>query len=230
MSMDYIRNHYDVPAKRGMKVIVYGKPGVITAADGQYLRIRLDGTKRSGIYHPTDRIEYLENNVMEHVDIKIRYGVGAYHASVAGKKTAASSSISPFLAGSALFNKLHPGERIAGAETLDAGSSDKPQVMRFTFDPSGEKAALSTAFCFASGHIDFGPTLPEGAIALALGEEQLVRDILTVNARLSRHDNETLFVPGVPEAVNQREGLKAVAHFIQRLAMSNQPGFRALGA
>ncbi len=29
-----------------------------------------------------------------------------------------------------------------------------------------------TAYCFASGHIDFGATLPEGAIALATGEEK----------------------------------------------------------
>lgn len=86
-----------------------------------------------------------------------------------------------------------------------------------------------TAYCFASGHIDFGVTLPEGAIALATGEEHTVREIITGNARLSRHDNETLFVPGVPEAENQREGITAVARFIQWLAKSNQAGFRALG-
>lgn len=87
-----------------------------------------------------------------------------------------------------------------------------------------------TAYCFASGHIDFGVTLPEGAIALATGEEKTVREIITGSARLSRHDNETLFVPGVPEAENQRDGITAVANFIQWLAKSNQPGFRALGA
>lgn len=87
-----------------------------------------------------------------------------------------------------------------------------------------------TAYCFASGHIDFGATLPEGAIALAVGEEKTVRDVVSVNARLSRVDNRTLFVPGVPEAAGQREGITAMAHFIQRLALSNQTGFRALGA
>lgn len=86
-----------------------------------------------------------------------------------------------------------------------------------------------TAYCFASGHIDFGTTLPEGAIALAKGEETIVRDIISVSARLSRYDNETLFVPGVPEAANQREGIVAVARFIQWIAKSNRPGFRALG-
>ncbi|NMY01491.1 host nuclease inhibitor protein [Pseudomonas sp. WS 5059] len=86
-----------------------------------------------------------------------------------------------------------------------------------------------TAYCFASGHIDFGVSVPEGAIALAVGEEKIVRDIVTVSARLSRLDNETIFVPGVPEAANQREGITAVARFIQWLGKSNQPGFRALG-
>lgn len=87
-----------------------------------------------------------------------------------------------------------------------------------------------TAYCFASGHIDFGVTLPEGAIALALGEEKMVRDIIAGTAHLSRLDNETLFVPGVPEAQTQREGITAVARYIQWLGKSNQPGFRALGA
>lgn len=57
--MNYIRNHYNVPAKRGGRVRYNGKPGVITGTRGQYLRIRLDGEKRAGNYHPTWRIEYL---------------------------------------------------------------------------------------------------------------------------------------------------------------------------
>lgn len=87
-----------------------------------------------------------------------------------------------------------------------------------------------TAYCFASGHIDFGTSVPEGAIALATGEEKKVRDIIIGTARLSRLDNETLFVPGVPEAPSQREGITAVERYIQWLGKSNQRGFRALGA
>lgn len=86
-----------------------------------------------------------------------------------------------------------------------------------------------TAYCYPSGHIGFGATLPDGAIALATGEEKTVRDIITVNAHLSRQDNKTLFVPGVSEADSQREGMAAVARFIQWLRKSNQSGFRALG-
>ena len=61
--MDYIRRYYRVPAKRGGRVIYHDgptdRPGVITSAQGQYLRIRLDGRTRSDIFHPTWRITYL---------------------------------------------------------------------------------------------------------------------------------------------------------------------------
>jgi hypothetical protein len=57
-SFDYVRRVYGVPAKRGMRVIADGKPGTITCGDGHYIRIRLDGEKWSGRWHPTWRIEY----------------------------------------------------------------------------------------------------------------------------------------------------------------------------
>ena len=88
----------------------------------------------------------------------------------------------------------------------------------------------TTAYCFVSGHIGFGACVPEGAFGLAEGDDKTVRDIVSVNARLSRVDNETLFVPGVPEAANPRDGITAVAQFIQQLGTRNQSGFRALGA
>jgi hypothetical protein len=58
----YVRAHYKVPAKRGMRVVADGKPGVITGFAGARLRIRLDGEKYSGIWHPTWRIDYLTDN------------------------------------------------------------------------------------------------------------------------------------------------------------------------
>jgi hypothetical protein len=42
-----------------MRVVADGKPGVITGFSGAYLRIRLDGDKHSGRWHPTWRIEYV---------------------------------------------------------------------------------------------------------------------------------------------------------------------------
>lgn len=58
MTAAYVRRYYKVPAKRGGRVIANGKPGVITGFDGQYLRVRLDGEKRSTPWHPTWRMEY----------------------------------------------------------------------------------------------------------------------------------------------------------------------------
>ena len=64
MSMAYIRKHYSRKAKRGVRVEYTGegKPqqGTITGAEGARLRIRMDGDKHTGIYHPTWEIRYLE--------------------------------------------------------------------------------------------------------------------------------------------------------------------------
>lgn len=59
MAMDYIRRQYRVPAKRGRRVCYKNKPGVIVGSHDALLRIKLDGDKRSGVYHPTWQIEYL---------------------------------------------------------------------------------------------------------------------------------------------------------------------------
>lgn len=58
MSMEYIRRTYGVPAKRGMRVVIDGKPGRIVSSMGGYLRVRLDGELRPSNYHPTWRVEY----------------------------------------------------------------------------------------------------------------------------------------------------------------------------
>lgn len=60
MSAAYVRRYYRVPAKRGMRVIADGKPGVITAFEGQYIRVRLDGEEHSRNWHPTWHMEYVE--------------------------------------------------------------------------------------------------------------------------------------------------------------------------
>lgn len=56
----YVRSRYGVPAKRGMRVIANGKPGRITSSAGNYIRIRLDGEKKSDYWHPTWNMEYLD--------------------------------------------------------------------------------------------------------------------------------------------------------------------------
>jgi len=66
MSMEYIRNAYGVPARRGGRVIYTGgvspMSGYITGSLGSYLRIKLDGHNRSDLYHPTWEIKYVSPN------------------------------------------------------------------------------------------------------------------------------------------------------------------------
>lgn len=64
MSLDYIRKAYNVPAKRGVRVEYLASDGdlmdgTITGSKEALLRVRLDGAKRSGIYHPTYALKYL---------------------------------------------------------------------------------------------------------------------------------------------------------------------------
>lgn len=60
--MSYIRDHYQVPAKRGRRVVFDGKPGRITSArgPGAYLNVRLDGEKHPVPVHPRWRVTYLD--------------------------------------------------------------------------------------------------------------------------------------------------------------------------
>lgn len=63
MSLDWIRNNYDVPAHRGGRVEYTGgkepASGTITGAQGGHVLIRLDGRKVAQPYHPTWKLRYL---------------------------------------------------------------------------------------------------------------------------------------------------------------------------
>ncbi|EDY5732279.1 host nuclease inhibitor protein [Salmonella enterica] len=68
-----------------------------------------------------------------------------------------------------------------------------------------------TAYCWASGLIEFGNTLPEGVLPIVTGSEKRVRDVVEV---LARHAyNGDLLVPGIPEAASQDEGREALVGF-----------------
>jgi len=70
MSMEYIRKLYGVPAKRGARVRYTGNPdgkpvdGTITgsARGNAHLCVRLDGNAESYHFHPTWKLEYLEES------------------------------------------------------------------------------------------------------------------------------------------------------------------------
>jgi hypothetical protein len=57
MSAEYVRRHYGVDFKRGERVTVDGKPGVIVSFPDQYLGVRFDGEKHTSRAHPTWRVE-----------------------------------------------------------------------------------------------------------------------------------------------------------------------------
>lgn len=63
--MDWVRQRYAVPARRGGRVEYSGdrlrgpQLGTITGTRGGYVRIRLDGGTHSRSYHPTWELRYL---------------------------------------------------------------------------------------------------------------------------------------------------------------------------
>lgn len=63
MSMEYIRNFYSVPAKRGGRIRFTGwstpREGKIVGSRQQYLLVRFDHLKRPQTLHPTWEVTYL---------------------------------------------------------------------------------------------------------------------------------------------------------------------------
>ena len=69
MSMDYIRRTYDVPAKRGARILFLDTggtthDGVIVGSRGMYLRARFPRFTGRHIVtlHPTSNVRYLSND------------------------------------------------------------------------------------------------------------------------------------------------------------------------
>lgn len=57
MSAKFVRDYYGVPAYRGGRVTVNGKPGTIISFPDQYINVRFDdGTVRR--CHPTWEVNY----------------------------------------------------------------------------------------------------------------------------------------------------------------------------
>lgn len=86
------------------------------------------------------------------------------------------------------------------------------------------------SFAWAAGLIEFGDTLPDGAlpIATAANEQQArkMRESVEVLARHGKGPSKgKLLVPGIPEAANQREAMKALQRFAKLVQadMNDQP-------
>lgn len=75
------------------------------------------------------------------------------------------------------------------------------------------------AYAFASGQIGFtNSAVPSGALIVAHGPEDVVKPIVSGLARLS-YDNETLLVPGCPEAETQTAAYEAFSKFFDRVQL-----------
>ena len=72
---------------------------------------------------------------------------------------------------------------------------------------------MTVAYCWRSGHVEFGRTVPDGAILIIRGPDELVRELVEPACRLA-YDNKTLLVPGIPEADSDDAACKAAMSFI----------------
>lgn len=59
----YVRGVYNVPAEIGTRVQVDGRPGAITAFDGQYLMVTFEGETEAVPCHPTYQVQYFAARV-----------------------------------------------------------------------------------------------------------------------------------------------------------------------
>jgi hypothetical protein len=67
MSLQWIRDNYGVPAKRGGQIIFEWppeahRPGTIVGSTGPHLKVRLVGDKHTSVLHPTWNVTYLDTN------------------------------------------------------------------------------------------------------------------------------------------------------------------------
>ncbi|WP_119167084.1 host nuclease inhibitor protein [Algihabitans albus] len=72
---------------------------------------------------------------------------------------------------------------------------------------------LLRAWCWRSGEIEFGPAVPEGAMALGAGKPETFYAGIEAGARRAL-DGETLLLPGVPEAVSEKSAQLAVVGWL----------------
>ncbi|EOV0971280.1 host nuclease inhibitor protein [Edwardsiella piscicida] len=69
-----------------------------------------------------------------------------------------------------------------------------------------------TAYAWASGLIEFGNSVPPGALPIAKGDKQQIMDNVIVLARHSYNGYE-IYVPGIPEADSQKDATDALLRF-----------------
>ena len=82
---------------------------------------------------------------------------------------------------------------------------------------------MTIAYCWASGLVEFGDTLPSGAIRLASITTQSDADMVAVLCRRTYGQPTQLLVPGIPEATTSSERLHALGVFRDNLRARGVP-------
>ena len=61
MTMQWVRENYNVPVKRGAHVLFLGEPGVVVGMSGPHLRVKMKSGRYAGeivTVHPTWEMQY----------------------------------------------------------------------------------------------------------------------------------------------------------------------------
>lgn len=86
------------------------------------------------------------------------------------------------------------------------------------------------AFCFGSGHIDFGRSIPAGATVIARGPKDELRTFIASQARqytVKRGRNagaSFLLVPGMPEATSPIIAVQRLEAWCKRISIETPRG------
>lgn len=121
---------------------------------------------------------------------------------------------------------IHRGKR---GTSIRASGAAARQIFEALASGLGEPVPF-IAYCWASGQIDFGPKVPDGAIEIARGDADLVRQVIIATARHGKRmltsavEELTLLVPGVPEAADQVAAGDALGAWLLWLKGREAPG------
>lgn len=75
---------------------------------------------------------------------------------------------------------------------------------------------MAVAYCYRSGQVMIGDRVPKGAMELCRARSPRLREAVEVVARHA-YDGKTLLVPGIPEAEDDTQALRAADHFREQL-------------
>jgi hypothetical protein len=139
-------------------------------------------------------------------DIRVKPTHNGYITNrVKGKQ--ASCTIGPEVAAQKLGEKLF-GKSLLLVESLPMSEGGLIKNYRLHAEPV-------YAYCWASGLIDFGKVVPEGAIRFAMGIDKELQEHVAALAREGMGASKgKLLVPGIPEAKSPNDAVDALIAWV----------------